>query len=136
LAKKKYQNFRIEKADKALSQIVDARSIGSGVDGKTNVSLKYYQRSHQCLSDWQKDEIKRFSGWLEKVRERTPSQIKSTTLTCHKHLGKKKKPLPSGLSPDLECYGLDVGDKQRIHGAFVDETFFVIWLDREHNFLD
>lgn len=97
--------------------------------------MKYYQRKHQCLSEWQKPEIAALSHWLEKIGERTPAQVKSTTKTCHKHLGKRKKSLPSGLSPDLECYGLDIGDKQRVHGAFVQETFFLIWLDRAHEFL-
>jgi hypothetical protein len=134
LAKKKSASFRIEKADFGQTQAIDARTIGVFRDGCVNVSMKYYQRQHQCLSEWQQAEIKRFSNWLVKMQERTPAQVKSTTKTCHKHMGKQKKFLPSGLSPDIECYGLDVGDGQRVHGAFLGETFFLIWLDRNHDF--
>lgn len=96
--------------------------------------MKYYQRSYECLSDWTKDEISSFSSWLIKMAERTPDQVTSVTRTCHRHQGKPTHRMPNGLSPDVAIYGLDVGKKQRVHGAFVGESFFVIWLDREHRF--
>lgn len=96
--------------------------------------MKYYQKTYECLSDWTKDEIQGFSSWLIKMAERTPDQVTSTTKTCHRHQGKSKHRLPTGLSPDVALYGLDVGKKQRVHGAFVGESFFVIWLDRKHRF--
>ena len=136
LAKKKSRSFQIKPSEDIESLAVNVKSIDFVEDGKVNVSMKYYQRKHQCLSDWQKDEINRFSNWLDKIKDWTPSQVKSTIKTCHKHMGKRVKPLPLGLSQDLECYGLDVGSKQRVHGTFSKDTFFIIWLDREHNFLD
>jgi len=66
--------------------------------------------------------------------QRTPAEIRSNTGTCHKHMGKSKASLPAGLSEDIDLFSLDVGAKQRVHGCFVRENFFLIWLDREHKF--
>lgn len=129
-----YNNFKIESGAKRTASAIDASTIGAASDGRVNVSMKYYQKGYECLSKWTKPEIASFSSWLVKMAERTPSQVTSVTKTCHRHQGKPAQRVPAGLSPDVSIYGLDVGPKQRVHGAFVGESFFVIWLDREHRF--
>jgi hypothetical protein len=134
LAKKKHKPFQINPGANKPSGIIDANLPVLPRGERVNVCFKYYDKGHECLSTWQQPQIKKFSNWLEKISQRTAKEVKSTTQTCHRHLGKPKKVLPRGLSLDVEIYGLDVGAGERVHGAFVGDNFFVIWLDRGHNF--
>ncbi len=134
LAKKNSSPFRIESGQKSAVLTVDAARLDVVSDGCVNVCMKYFQRQFECLSHWQKAELQALSAWVEKMSKRTPTQVKSTTKTCHRHEGGRKRPLPLGLSPDNDVYGLDVGTKQRVHGVFSGDNFFLVWLDREHRF--
>jgi hypothetical protein len=94
------------------------------------VNFRYFQQRYQCLSDWQKDELKYLATWMAKQATKTVSQITSVTQTCHAHKGKKT--LPASVSPDVRLYGLDVTAGARVHGFFTDNTFYLVWLDRSH----
>lgn len=99
-----------------------------------SVSLRHFDSSYQCFSKWQSSELKRFTGFLKKVAERSPVDVQSNTKLCHAHRGETKS-LPSSLSPDLQIYSLRVGDKERVHGVFHSNQFFLVWLDRNHEIL-
>jgi hypothetical protein len=133
LEKKKSHTFRIEKGIRGDVIAIDAANLASMSDGMLSVSFKYYARSFECLSAWQKEDLKGLSAWFERMAKQTPAAVKSAP-TCHKHMGASKRQVPRGLSPDISIYGLRVGQKQRVHGAFVQDNFFVIWLDRNHGF--
>jgi hypothetical protein len=96
------------------------------------VNFRYFQQRHECLSDWKQDELKYLANWISKAAERTVPQITSTTKTCHAHLGKPPKPLPSMVSPEMQLYGIDITAKARVHGFFTENTFYLVWLDRAH----
>jgi hypothetical protein len=101
-----------------------------------SVNLKYYQRGYECFSKWQPAELSSLSNWIEKTVSRTQTQVTTVTKTCHAHQGRPKRAIPDGISPDVKLYGLDVGEKARVHGFFMNSQFFLVWLDRQHRFHD
>lgn len=115
---------------------MEAAANPAAKDHLCGVNFRYFQQKHQCLSDWDRAQIKLLSNWLTKVAQRTVAQIQSTTDTCHAHLGKKKPKLPSGVSPDVRLYNLDVTAGARVHGFFTSDTFYLVWLDRSHELFD
>jgi len=134
LAKKKSKAFRIESKAPVGAGPIDAFLSIPRDDGRIGVDLRYFQKRHECFSEWAKDDLKAFSNWVEKMSGRTESQITAITQTCHAHKGKTKK-LPAGISPDVKLYELDVGAKSRVHGFFLAGHFYLIWLDRNHAIL-
>jgi hypothetical protein len=134
LAKNKPTTFRIKAGDVPAPQVIDASNTVAA-DNYCGINFRYFQQKHQCLSAWQRDELKSLSTWMTKQAKRTVAQIQSTTQTCHAHRG-KKRPLPHDVSPDVRLYGLDVTDGARVHGFFQANTFFLVWLDRTHSFHD
>jgi hypothetical protein len=95
-----------------------------------SVNLRYFHRSNECFSKWQKKELIAFSGFVEKMATKTASQVTSVTQTCHSHMGTTNKRLPVTVSKDVRMYSLDVGPKGRVHGFFSQGTFFMVWIDR------
>jgi len=80
----------------AKPYIPEISGINSGLlshfsDPKISMSLKYYQNSCECLSDWEKKDLKSLSGLIKKLAERTGNQVRSVTQTCHAHKGNPKK---------------------------------------------
>ncbi|MEM7058627.1 MAG: hypothetical protein AAF557_13630 [Pseudomonadota bacterium] len=134
MAKKKSKKFAIESDQPEASLKIDAEAAWHTQDDKAGVSMRYYQKKHECLSSWTKREVKAFSNWVEKMCARSEPHITSTTKTCHAHKG-ETKPLPDEISPDVTVYSLDVTDKARVHGFFAGGQFFLVWLDREHKIL-
>lgn len=136
LEKKKSQNFRIKSGASGEAPKVDAKQIDhASRDGKLSVNLKYYQKSAECFSTWQKPELKAFSNWVDKICARTEEQVTSVTQTCHAHSPGKRAAgfnIPDDVSPDVKFYGLDVTKGGRVHGFFERGQFFLVWLDRGH----
>jgi hypothetical protein len=107
------------------------------------VALKYYQPDHQCLSDWRMDELKAFSDFIRKLKLMTWADIyRSGGAAGAKHgLGytvhKDRSNLPSNaeletISPDIQFFELRISHKARVHGFRSKNTFFLVWLDRNH----
>jgi len=102
-----------------------------------SVSLRYYQSSCECFSEWEKRELKKFSSTLHKIKGYTVDQLKRTLSLCDMHKGipaEGRFSLPDDLSPDIQFFELkvDPSNKLRIHGFFVEGVFFLVWLDRKH----
>lgn len=102
------------------------------------VALKYYDESHQCLSDWTQEELRSLSKTFRHIRSmtwheimRTGGRIK-TGLGCTVHKDRSKLPAIPELSHDLSFIEFRVTEKARIHGFRVGEAFFLCWLDRNH----
>lgn len=134
MAKKKSKHFSIRSGQSANSAEITIDPKKRSGDEKVHVNLRYFQKANECFSAWQQAELKSFSNWLEKMSSRTVAQVTSTTQTCHAHVGITKQ-LPLAVSLDVKMYGLDVGKKARVHGFFVGNDFFLVWLDRNHNIL-
>lgn len=132
LAKKHFKNFRVNSGARTTPQpVIVGSSSPETSDDFCGVNFRYFQQKHQCLSHWQKEELKALATWIVKQAARTVPQITSTTKTCHAHQGKKRS-LPADVSPDVRLYGLDVTGGARVHGFFTSNTFFLVWLDRDH----
>ncbi|MEL6642772.1 MAG: hypothetical protein AAFQ79_02460 [Pseudomonadota bacterium] len=131
MAKRKFKNFKIDDGQIDPSPVVDVSKREPSKDIQAGVSLRYFERKQECFSKWQKRELVQFSGFVEKMANRTEAQVTSVTKTCHAHKGMKGKKLPAEVSPDVKMYSLDVGPKGRVHGFFFSGKFFLVWLDRE-----
>lgn len=103
-------------------------------DEKVSVSLRYYESNFECFSEWQSKDLKEFSRWLGKMRSRSKADVKSDTKMCHRHFG-EVRPLPDDISRDFDVYGLRVTQKARVHGVFERNTFYLLWLDRNHKLI-
>ncbi len=104
---------------------------------KVSISLRYYQSKCECFSDWTQQELKAFSQIVEKVRDYSKSLLCGKDNLCSPHKGEPKRArfsLPVGVSPDQNFWEIkvDQSNKLRIHGFFVEEVFFLVWLDRKH----
>lgn len=100
-----------------------------------SISLKYYDKNCECFSKWKKDELKGLSSLIGKIAQLEANKLRSGTRYCSSHKGpsnRERFQRPDWLSEDITLYELEVTDKARIHGFFVDNVFFLLWLDREH----
>ena len=133
MAKKQSQLYQINSGKSATaSPVVKTDTLHA--DGKVSVSLKYFDSKFECFSKWQPRDLKQFTAWLGKVREKSKADITSDTKLCHRHHGEVKR-LPAEISRETFVYGLRITDKARVHGIFSGDTFYLIWLDRNHNLI-
>ena len=112
-----------------LAAHLDARSV--------SVSLRYFRRECECFSAWTGEELKKFSSTLEKIRGYTAELLVTNTKLCAGHKGPPSEArfaFPSDVSEDQSIFEIkvDPSNKLRMHGFFVGQVFFLIWLDREH----
>lgn len=101
-----------------------------------SISLRYYRRQAECFSKWKSGDLRKFSGLIEKLRGHNARTLTGSKL-CSMHKGppaEAKFALPDSLSPDLTLHELrvDQSNKARIHGILWGETFYLVWLDRNH----
>jgi len=99
------------------------------------VSLKYWQTKAECISDWQKGDLAKFSRAVDKIQTLTLAKMKADSgLYWKPHAGKAAHGFsrPSELSDDVNLFEVRVASKARLHAAVVDNVFFLIWLDRNH----
>ncbi|MDA7981873.1 MAG: hypothetical protein MPJ82_04540 [Alphaproteobacteria bacterium] len=107
-----------------------------GADG-VGVNLRFFRRSHECFSDWQKKELKQFALRVEKMARLTEAQAMSDNYG-HAHRGDNAATadlLPRGISGDTPVYSMRVTRKARVHGFFSGGDFYLIALDRNHRVL-
>ena len=101
-----------------------------------SVSLKYWNGGSECLSAWGKDELKKLRRFIERVQSLTWAQIKvDSGLGYGVHKGPPKGhgfSRPLDLSKDQSLIEMKVTGKARVHGVETDDTFFLVWLDRNH----
>lgn len=101
-----------------------------------SISLKYYMAKCECFSQWEKNDLKKFSQLIVKIKGYAVNQLQSSSL-CEKHKGPPKRDRfrrPEEISGDLAFFELrvDPSNKVRVHGFFIDGVFFLVWLDRGH----
>jgi hypothetical protein len=130
LTKKKSKKFIIESGRKSEPDPI-TKDAASGVRHETvGVSLRYFQKNHECFSAWSNPDLKKFSGFVTKMAGWSKNQVTQNTKFCHAHRGNPKK-LPAEVSPDQKIWSLDVTGAGRAHGFFSNDTFYLVWLDRE-----
>lgn len=108
-----------------------------------SVSLKYYDPDYECFSAWSKEDLSAFSNFTQNVAQRNWLQIMDTGGKSGTKVGlgytlhKSHKVLPSSksldqISPDIDFFELRVSEKARVHGFRCYSTFFLVWLDCNH----
>lgn len=113
------------------------------------VALKYFNSECQCFSEWQSEELKAFSSFLDKLSERTWEQIYATASTkggknglgytkynVSEVRGSKIKAalqaVSEKISADINFFELRVDQEMRVHGFQSQSVFFLVALDRSH----
>ena len=129
--------FGSEVDRKPEPKILDSKLDKHLSSGKVSISLRYFQRSCECFSDWEAKELEIFAKTIEKVRGYDVSMLKGKRNLCEIHKNKPDRgrfSIPDDLSEDLPFYEIkvDQSNKLRIHGPFIGDVFFLVWLDREH----
>ncbi|WP_339145463.1 MULTISPECIES: hypothetical protein [unclassified Sutcliffiella] len=123
---------------------IESKLLGLQNDNQQQayVALKYFDNQHQCLSEWSKEELKAFSDFCRKVNQLTWTDIyRSGGKTGKNGLGytvhTNRDKLPAGnifkqISEDITFFELRVSQKARVHGFRAKSTFFLVWLDKDH----
>lgn len=141
-------NKKVAEIEKNLRYLnpKEAELLGFDKEGN-NVSafvyMKYYDHTHQCFSEWQPDELRLFSAFIDKLRKITWTDIYKSGGKSGKKVGlgytihKDTDILPNQnivklLSEDTLFFELRVGGKIRVHGFRLRSAFCLIWLDRNH----
>lgn len=116
-----------------------ASELVSHLANKVSISLRYYQKKPECWSEWNDRELKSFTKVVVQLRDQTSDEIKGRgtrgSPACRMHVGEVKTAgfvRPPEISPDISFHELKVTDKARLHGFFLGEVFFLVWLDRNH----
>ncbi|RKZ54463.1 MAG: hypothetical protein DRR16_03160 [Candidatus Parabeggiatoa sp. nov. 3] len=113
------------------------------------VALKYFKSDWQCFSDWESQELKEFSSFLEVLSKHTWQQVYNTGSKIPKHglaytkyeidevkseaIKSRLKSVEKEISEDINFFELRVNqDKLRVHGFQSQSAFFLVVLDRNH----
>jgi hypothetical protein len=105
--------------------------------GEVAINLRYYLDGCECFSEWQHKDLKKFTATIKKLRSYTKNTLKTNKSLCDVHKGKPsvaRFKRPDSISAEIQFYEIkvDPSNKARIHGFFIEDTFFLVWLDRNH----
>lgn len=120
------------------SASIDVSQLAIHLDkNHVSISLRYFKKSCECFSKWQRDELKKFSATIDKLSGFNASQLMRYLPLCDIHKGPPAEgrfAMPDGISPDQVFHEIkvDPSNKLRVHGFFAESVFFLVWLDREH----
>ncbi|WP_156629631.1 hypothetical protein [Methylobacterium sp. Leaf85] len=114
----------------------DSLEVASANAKKVTISMQYWHSGSECISEWQRPELKKLAKLINKVQGFTEASLKADPgLGWKLHSGPAKGggfSRPTYLSKDIELSELRVDGKSRVHGALIDDIFFLVWLDRGH----
>lgn len=123
-----------------VGKVVNEQIADLQDDGTPYVALKYYYRKHQCFSHWEKNDLKGFSAFCEKMQNTNWETIRNSGGTKDKTgLGYtilKNYPVPQSikdkLSKDTVYFELRASLKRRVIGFKSGSAFQLILLDKNH----
>lgn len=127
-----------------LSEVeLKIHGLSTPKDKEAHINLKYYDKNHECLSEWQTEELKSFSSFIEKINQSSWTDIykgggksgnkSGLGMTYHKDRSKlPESPILDRISPDIKFFELRVTQKIRVHGFRSVSSLFLVWLDRDH----
>ncbi len=108
------------------------------------VSIRFCQWDTQCFSDWNKHDMKSFWGFIEKVHNYTWQQVYQTASKGQGKSGFAYTIMPietypetdfrNTLDPGLTLFELRVDKGKRVHGFRDKSIFYIIWLDKDHEY--
>jgi hypothetical protein len=133
-----FSPVRIESGALPSTPRIQAPDIGRHFhQGRVSISLRYYQSSCECFSDWEKAELKKFTNTIKKISGYSSDLLQKTLSLCDRHKGEPRAERfsrPEDISHDVSFHEIkvDPSNKLRIHGFFDGPVFFLVWLDRKH----
>jgi hypothetical protein len=126
----------------------DAEVADSVLKKNPYVVLKYFQEAWECFSEWEKDELQQFSGFLKHLGNHNWQQVYTTGSKIPKHGlaytkyeisgasdGAKEhlKRVRQSISEEISFFELRVNQNTlRVHGFQSQSAFFLVLLDRSH----
>lgn len=139
-----------EKEIKILGLVSEElQNNSSALKLKPYVALKYFKSDWQCFSDWQSNELKEFSSFLENLSRYTWEQVYKTGNKLPKYsfgytkyelkdvkseaIKSKLTDVKDVISEDINFFELRVNQNTlRVHGFQSHSAFFLVALDRSH----
>ncbi|MDK2014599.1 MULTISPECIES: hypothetical protein [unclassified Deinococcus] len=126
---------------KTYAQKVAAAISGGGSTDHlpATLSFAHFQDGHECASTWAGDEMRALFNSFRLASTMTWQQIKSTGGNGRNAAGLRYKPvsvkkeLPSYFSEEVQVVEMGSSQKSRFFGVREDSTFYLLWLDRNHN---
>ncbi|ASP29485.1 MULTISPECIES: hypothetical protein [Sphingomonadales] len=113
-------------------------SLGSLEDHEgVTVSFAHYRAETECLSSWNKADLKSFVGVVEKLRTMDVTTLRNSSL-CSPHRGEvrpaKRFTRPDTIGKDYRMHEIrvDRSNTARMHGVIEESVFYLVWLDRKH----
>lgn len=106
-------------------------------------SFKYYQDNHNKFS-CRKKEVSYWLTLLDRLKALSTltaqefSADNSRTLRCHKIKWEETSESGFGLPTEEQLveipyqFSLSSNEHGRVHGFFINETFYIVWLDPDH----
>ena len=123
----KNYNINIPQQDDVPEKIDKA---GLNVKG-CQVNFFYFDTAYQRFDAWEKNELKKFTQWLDKTRKISADALKDKAST-HIHKGNPKPPPHSLEDIAIHSVAIQESGSLRVHGTFEGDNFYVFWLDRKH----
>lgn len=112
-----------------------------GNNASVLVSIRFLQHHHECFSDWEKQEMKVFWDFLDKLHNYTWQQIYDGSRKSDKaglaltRIPKRNYPdgeFRKSLDEQIELFEFRVDQSKRVHGFRMKSLFYLCWLDKNH----
>jgi len=89
--------------------------------------------SNNCLlKDWQKNELQSLMSSFKKIEGMQWKEIKKDQGLDYETITTFNVKLPDSFPPDVGLKSLRVDQKRRLYGYRVQDTFYIIWFDKDH----
>lgn len=88
------------------------------------------------MSEWQRGELQALRKFIDKAQGLTIAQLRNDPgLQLKGHKGKAASGFsrPKELSKEISLSELRVTGRARVHGALLNNVFYLVWLDRGHD---
>ena len=93
----------------------------------------YYACGKNCqLSDWHNTELKELIRCFKKIENLTWNDIKTHNGLNYEPISSLAIEPPANIPPDASFSSLRVSKESRLYGFRLEDTFYIIWFDKNH----
>lgn len=140
-AKSSSRGIAAPTSQKYMEQLAAAHRDGGSTDHiRPHVSFEYFDSDHECISDWEGHEVKLLFNSLRILCTMTWQEVKQTGVRgagpgnagLRYKLVDVRMPLPEYFSEEVRVAEMGCSKGRRFMGVREDATFYIIWLDRNH----
>lgn len=104
------------------------------------VALKYYASSFECFSEWNANDLKALTKFLDTVTScgwdalyrHSGLRLKSFKVDAADAGQTQLKSVHDVLSPDIDFFEFRITQRARVHGFRAADAFFLVLLDKDH----